>query len=450
MLFQHILFVRGLWEWLMLDCIQIVGGKPLSGTISVQGSKNAALPMIAASLLHRGVSVLKNCPRLADVFYMERILCVLGAVTWWEGENLYLDCTNAEGTVIPEELSGKMRSSIILMGALLGRSKKAVMGYPGGCVIGKRPVDMHLYALRMLGAEIVENSRILFGSCAKMHGAEISFAKQSVGATQQGILAAVLAEGVTILKNCALEPEVVWLCRFLRRMGAKIRGEGTFCIEITGVEELTGGEITVPPDRIVAGTYFCAAAVTRGKIELKNVPEEEMGAFLEVYRKMGGQYKGKSGKLLVDGSGVHCPVSVKTDIYPGFPTDLQSPLAAVLLTLSGESQIKETIFENRFKALLEMRKMGADICIEGNCVKISGGKILKGCDVCAAELRGGAALILAGLAAEGVTTLWGYHYVLRGYACLAEELRSLGALVMKDTGIRIYEKVQLSKNDKYK
>lgn len=434
----------------MLDCIQIVGGKPLSGTISVQGSKNAALPMIAASLLHRGVSVLKNCPRLTDVFYMERILCALGAVTWWEGETLYLDCTNAEGTVIPEEFSGKMRSSIILMGALLGRSKKVVIGYPGGCVIGKRPVDMHLFALKRLGVEIVENSGILSGSCEKMRGAEIFFAKQSVGATEQGILAAVIAEGVTILRNCALEPEIVWLCHFLRGMGAKISGDGTSCIEIRGVEELGSGKMTVPPDRIVAGTYFCAAAITRGKIELENVPTDEMSAFLHVYRKMGGQYNGKSGKLIVDGSGVCCPVSVKTDIYPGFPTDLQSPLAAVLLTIPGESQIEETIFEDRFKALFEMRRMGADICIEGNCVKIFGGKPLRGCRVCAEELRGGAALMLAGLAAEGVTTLWGYHYILRGYAKMAEELRSLGALVMKDTGIKIYEKVQLSKHDKYK
>lgn len=428
-----------------MDCIQIVGGKPLKGQVSIQGSKNAALPMIAAAFLHRGVSVLKKCPRLADVFYMEKILQALGAVTWWENENLYLDCTYADGTEIPEHLSCQMRSSIILMGVLLGRNKKASMGYPGGCVIGKRPVDMHVYVLQKLGAEIVENEWILAGKCEQMQGNEISFPKRSVGATEQGILAAVLAKGNTVFHNCAMEPEIVWLCRFLREMGAKIEGEGTTCIKIVGVEELNEGNMQVPPDRIVAGTYFCAAAITRGTIEMENVPVEEMGIFLEVYRKMGGQYKGKSGKLIVDGSKVGYPVSVETDIYPGFPTDLQSPLAAVLLTIPGKSHIRETIFEDRYKALAEMKKMGARICIRGDCADIMGGIPLKGCEVYAEELRGGAALLLAGLAAEGVTTLWGYHYILRGYACMFEELRSLGALVIKDTGIEIYD--QLSGRD---
>lgn len=430
-----------------LDCIQIVGGRPLEGKISIQGSKNAALPMIAAALLHRGVSVLKKCPRLTDVFYMERILCALGAVTWWEGEDLYLDCTFADGIEIPEILSCKMRSSVILMGVLLGRNKKAVMGYPGGCVIGERPVDLHLEALKKLGAKIVEKSPFLFGICEQMHGAEILFSKQSVGATEQGILAAVLAEGETVLKKCAKEPEIVWLCRFLREMGADIRGEGTSCIRIVGVKELKGGNMQVPPDRIVAGTYFCAAAITRGKIELERVPVEEMQAFLKVYRKMGGQYEGKSGKLLIDGSKVNTPISVETDVYPGFPTDLQSPLAAVLLTIPGKSQIRETIFEDRFKALAEMQRMGADISIEKNQVDIWGGAPLRGCHVRAQELRGGAALMLAGLAAQGVTTLWGYHYLLRGYACMVEELRSLGALLVRDTGIKLYENIQLSKQD---
>lgn len=429
----------------ILDCIQIVGGKPLQGKVSIQGSKNAALPMIAAAMLHRGVSVLRKCPRLSDVYYMEKILQALGAKTWWEKENLYLDCTYADGTEIPEKLSCKMRSSVIFMGVLLGRNRKACMGYPGGCVIGNRPIDLHIEVLQKLGAEIVENERILAGKCEQMQGTEMVFRKRSVGATQQGILASVLAKGITVLKNCALEPEIVWLCRFLRGMGANIKGEGTACIQIEGVEKLLGGDMQVPPDRIVAGTYFCAAAVTRGIIEMEQVPLEEMKTFLEVYRKMGGQYKGKSGKLIVDGSKVRYPVSVKTDIYPGFPTDLQSPLAAVLLTISGKSQIRETIFEDRYKVLFEMKKMGANISINGECATIFGGASLKGCEVYAQELRGGAALILAALAAEGVTTLWGYHYILRGYADIFEDLRSLGALVMKDTGIKIYD--QLSGKD---
>lgn len=415
-----------------MDEIRIAGGKPLCGTVAVQGSKNAALPMMAASLLHRGVSVLKGCPKIADVFCMEQILCELGAVTWWEGHDLYMDCTKADGMEIPCRFTGKMRSSVILLGALLGRNGRGCLGYPGGCVIGQRPIDLHLYALRKLGAVIEEYPFFISAECTRLLGNEICFANKSVGATEQGILGAVLADGETCLRNCAREPEIKWLCKYLREMGADIWGDGEDCIYIRGVKELKGGEMQVPPDRIVAGTYLCACAATRGKITLENPPKGELDAFLEVYRKIGGQYKVKSGKLLADGSGVRFALPLlETEVYPGFPTDLQSPLMAVLATIPGESHIREMIFEDRFKAASELKRMGAGITVIGRDAWIQGGIPLHGCTVYAEELRGGAALVLAALAAQGETVVRGYSYICRGYEHICEDLTALGGRMIK-------------------
>ena len=416
----------------MSDRIYIEGGHQLKGSIRIQGSKNAALPMMAASLLHRGTSVLKGCPRIADVFCMEEILQNLGAVTWWEGHDLYLDCTNADGCSVPFSFTGRMRSSVILLGALLGRAGKGRLGYPGGCVIGKRPIDMHLLVLRSLGAMITEDGGVLTAKCEKLKGTIVSFPKKSVGATQQGILGAVLALGETVLQNCACEPEIQWLCQYLRSMGACIQGEGTDRISIQGVESLNAGCIQVPPDRIAAGTYICAAAVTKSQIILNNIPEGELESFLEVYRKMGGQYKGNSGKLIVNGKNVHSPVElIETGAYPGFPTDLQSQIMAVLATINGRSCIRENIFEDRYKAAVELRRMGADIRIYGCEAVIYGGRRLQGTHVKARELRGGAALMLGALAAEGVTVLEGYSYIQRGYEHICQDLKQLGAAVKR-------------------
>ena len=255
-----------------IDEIIVTGGRPLHGSVRIQGSKNAALPVMAAALLSTGTSVLRGCPRISDVYLMEKILKYLGAETWWEGQDLYLDCSHADGTMIPECYSGKMRSSVILMGAMLGRSKMAQTGYPGGCVIGKRPVDLHIQVLRRLGAAVVENGGMIRASCGKLRGAEMFFQKRSVGATEQGILAAVLAEGKTVLNGCACEPEIYWLCHYLTGMGAKIRIRENGCICIEGVEKLEAGDSCIPPDRIVAGTYLMAAAATRGEIILENPP----------------------------------------------------------------------------------------------------------------------------------------------------------------------------------
>ena len=328
-----------------MDKIHIAGGTPLHGTIRIQGSKNAALPMMAAALLYPGVSILRNCPKIADVFCMEEILCALGADTWWQEHDLYLDCTKADKTEISGIYTEKMRSSVILLGVLLGRYGKASMGYPGGCVIGKRPVDLHLYALREFGVCIEEKKEFLEAECRKLKGCEIFFAGSSVGATEQAVLTAASAEGKTRIHNCAKEPEIIWLCRFLKRMGIKIQGEGTEKILVEGGAPVKGGDMQVPPDRIVAGTYLCASAATRGKIEIENPPEGELTAFLEVYRKMGGQYEWNSGKLdvykrqvqCISGEGVHgryrisgtrriccrsCIHDADAIVYPSGRTDL--------------------------------------------------------------------------------------------------------------------------------
>ena len=418
-----------------MDEIHVMGRSSLGGSISIQGSKNAALPMMAASLMHKGLSVLKGCPRISDVFCMEEILKGLGAVIWWKGHDLYLDCTEADGTQIPAVYTGRMRSSVILLASVLSRNHSCQIGYPGGCVIGKRPIDLHLMALRCLGAEIEEEETHLSAYCGRFCGKEIIFPHSSVGATQQAVLAAVCACGETHLYGCAREPEVVWLCRYLETMGAKMEGVGTGHLFIRGVRELGPGRFQIPPDRIVAGTYLCAAAAARSRITLKNVPEGELESFLEVYRKMGGQYEGKSGTLRVNGERVCNPVPlVETGIYPGFPTDLQAPLMAVLAGIQGVSRIREKIFDDRFGSAFQMRKMGAHIEITGNTAIICGTDALKGCVTDAGDLRGGAALIIAALGAEGETCIRGTEFISRGYEHICEDLEALGCQIWQSSG----------------
>ena len=295
---------------------------------------------------------------------MEEILHILGVVTWWKGHDLYLDCSKVCGREIASEYTGRMRCSVILLGALLGRNQRGVIGYPGGCVIGKRPIDLHLYALKSLGAIISEKNGKIQADCKKLKGQEINFPDRSVGATEQALLAAVLAEGETVLRNCAREPEITWLCRFLQKMGARICHEKEGCIRVQGVTSLHGTEMLIPADRIVTGTYLCAAAASRGSVTVENAPEGEMEAFLEVYRKMGGQYDILGGKLIVNGKNTGFPLELlETEVYPGFPTDLQSPAMAVLATIPGVSRIREKIFEDRYKTASWLCKMGAQIQI---------------------------------------------------------------------------------------
>ncbi len=413
----------------------IKGGKPLLGEVKIQGSKNAVLPMMAAALLHEGTTILHNCPQILDVYQMEKILQSLGAVTEWNGHTLTICCEKITGTYISQEDACSMRSSVILMGSLLSRNQKVSIGFPGGCTIGRRPIDLHLMVLQQMGAEIqiIENEQkgewIKASVKGRLTGQSVCFPISSVGATEQAILAAVLAKGTTILRNCAREPEIIHLCEFLQAMGAEIGGIGTENIWIRGVSILRDVEYMVPTDRIVAGTYLYGCAATRGKITLINPPVEEMAAVLRVYEKMGGQWAYKNGKLLADASKICKPIEIETDCYPGFPTDMQSVLLATLLTIPGESRVKEKIFENRFQTVSEFIRMNAEVKIRGEEALVRGKTGLKGSNVVAKELRGGAALIVAGLAAEGITIISNSHFVERGYENIVTNIQNLGGQI---------------------
>ena len=362
-----------------MNQIRIEGFHRLNGEVRIQGSKNAALPMMAAAVLCKGEVILHHCPDITDVHLMKEIIKGLGGKAFYKNHTMYLDCTKIERTTIPKKEAEKMRSSIVLAGSLLGRKKEVCIPWPGGCVIGKRPIDLHLSALEKMGAEFTEEDRGLKGKTEGLKGTRIVFPKISVGATQNVILASVLAKGTTILENCACEPEVQWLCRFLRKGGAKIKETKNRMIEIEGIKSLHAVEYEVPPDRIVAGTYLCASAITRSNICLVGAPKDEMKAILSLYQKMGGQYEWIGGKLSLCSQEVNVPVLCqKTEVYPGFPTDLQSPVLAVLSGIKGKSCLIETIFENRFRVAGELKKMGANIRIDGAKAEIYGGKTAGG------------------------------------------------------------------------
>ena len=417
-----------------IDEIIVTGGRPLHGSVRIQGSKNAALPVMAAALLSTGTSVLRGCPRISDVYLMEKILKYLGAETWWEGQDLYLDCSHADGTMIPECYSGKMRSSVILMGAMLGRSKKAQTGYPGGCVIGKRPVDLHIQVLRRLGAAVVENGGMIRASCGKLRGAEMFFQKRSVGATEQGILAAVLAEGKTVLNGCACEPEIYWLCIILPEWGQR-----------SGFVKMAVSVLKGWRSLKLAMAAFHQTVLSPEPISWqRRQPEERSSWKIRLWRKWmeSWTYIGKwvdnaavGGKLIVNGKNAGFPLELlETEVYPGFPTDLQSPAMAVLATIPGVSRIREKIFEDRYKTASWLCKMGAQIQIRDGVAVIYGGQPLTGCTVEAEELRGGAALVIAALAAQGITRIRGCCFIERGYEHICEDLTALGGLLIKDRG----------------
>lgn len=408
---------------------QITGGLPLSGKLRVQGSKNAVLPMMAAAVLQEETVELKGCPKISDVFCMEKMLQSLGAQTAWEGDTLQICCREISGELPETRLAGKLRSSILFLGSLLGRNGYGRVGSPGGCSIGRRPTDLHEMALRALGAGITKTENGITAYAGKLSGNHIRFPKTSVGATENAILAAVCAEGTTVLSGCAREPEVQWLCRFLRSMGASVEGESRGCVIIRGQKRLHGCTFQVPPDRIAAGTWILAGAAVRGTVELDRAPVEELGAVLKVYGKMGGQYRVSGDKLFTDSSRVGRAVPyVETESYPGFPTDLQSLLLAAAATLPGKTIVRETVFEDRFAAVRELKKMGARAQIRGSLIEMEKSR-LRGAQVAAGDLRGGAALVIAALAAEGNTEVEQVQYIERGYERFPEQLQQLGARI---------------------
>ena len=400
---------------------------PLSGTYCVQGSKNAVLPMLAATLLVPGKTTLHRVPRIRDVYVMLELLKLLGCRFVWTDEELVIDAENVNNWEIPRKLIGKMRSSVILLAPILYRMKKAAVVEPGGCSIGRRPIDIHLYVLENLGASLTYEYETILAKADHFLGADLTLKFPSVGATEQAILAAVVASGTTVIENAAREPEIVELCRMLRKMGAKITGDQTGRIVIEGVKTLHESVCEVGGDRIVAATCLSAVAVCGGEITLTQINTSYLNGVIEPFTQLGCDITKGSDTLTIRQTGPIRALSyLKTSPYPGFPTDVQSLIMAVLSFANGKSVVEEGIFEGRFRTAYQLQKMGAEIIIKDNQAIISGGS-LHGAAVTAPDLRGGAALAIAGLGADGVTVIDGYEHIARGYEDLAGMLRALGA-----------------------
>lgn len=407
----------------------IEGGKRLEGEVTVSGSKNASLPIIAATILNKGTTRLYNIPNIHDTQITLEILKYLGCKVKKSHGKIEINSKNIKKQEIPEHLMNQMRSTVVLAGAILGRFKVAKFSYPGGCDIGARPIDLHLSAFKKLGINIIEDSGFITCKCDKIIGANIDLDFPSVGATENIILASVYAEGVTQITNAAMEPEIEDLAKCLNKMGAKIEGAGTNIIKITGVEKLKDTSYTVMSDRIEAGTLLCAGAITGGNICLNYKTPEHITPILNKLEEAGCQIKTDKGKVYLHAPKKLKAVDIKTLPYPGFPTDMQSIFAGSLTTAKGTSMIIENIFENRYRYVAELKKMGAKITIEGKTAVIKGVRRLSGAKVKSTDLRGGACLVLAGLAARGTTTVTNIEYILRGYENLDEKLRKLGGKI---------------------
>lgn len=412
-----------------MSTIQVHGLQPLKGEIKIQGSKNAVLPMMAASILHKGTTVLTHVPRIQDVFCMMGILEYMGCDCRLEGHKLTIDAKDITKTEIPESDVKAMRSSIMMLGALLGRTGEAFTYYPGGCSIGKRPIDLHLYALRELGAEIKEEKERITARAAGLRGTDIHLSYPSVGATENALLASVLAHGETRIYGGAREPEIGALCCFLNRMGADVTDLGEGRMLVRGVEELHDGEYDVEGDRIVAGTYLSAVAATGGSVRICGVNPDHLGSVLPEFVKMGVSIETEADAIAAKSLGRPEPVRIETGPYPEFPTDLQSPVMALLASGAGKSAILENVFEGRYETVKELQKMGAKIIIKEKTAYVYGRYPLQGAVVEARDLRGGAALVVAGLVAEGETIVTNCRHILRGYEDICRDLQSLGARI---------------------
>lgn len=416
-----------------MSSIEVIGGEQLKGELKIQGSKNAALPVIAATILNKGVSVLKNCPKILDVLHMVKILEDLGCSTSWEDNTLIVDSSKAHITHVSEESVTKMRSSILYMGAVLGRFHEVTIAYPGGCSIGARPINYHLNALKKLNVnQDILDDKIIHCYTDKICGNDIFLEFPSVGATQNIILTAVYAEGTTRIYNAAREPEVVELCNYLIEAGARICGKGTAFIEIEGVKKLHDVEYSLPSDRIVAGTYMAAVAAAGGNVVFEDVPVSHMESTIRILRKTGTLIDIEAGRARVVARRRPNPISsIRTQPYPGFPTDMQSQLMSVLCKADGVSVIHEQIFEHRFHNVNELKKMGAIIEQEqgSTTAVITGVGSLHGALVKAHDLRGGAALVIAGLAAEGTTVITEAESIERGYEDICRDFSALGAKI---------------------
>ena len=414
-----------------MDKIIVHGGHPLAGTVKISGSKNSALPILAATLLTKDPCVIQRVPDLSDVHYMLQILAHLGA-----------DVERASGTVTvkaeqvnsvaPYEIVRKMRASICVLGPLLGREKEATVSLPGGCVIGDRPIDLHLRGFEALGAAVRVHGGNVKVFAPSLHGATISL-KGKFGTTVLGtdnvVMAGVLAEGTTIIEDAACEPEVVDLANFLNKMGANIKGAGSSQIVIEGVKELHGAEHEVIPDRIEAGTFLIAGAIAGREVTVNRVKSEHLNAVTDALLACGFRVGGANASLTIHANGSLKPLDLRTQPYPGFPTDMQAQMCALLSTAAGESSVTECIFPQRFMHVSELKRMGAAIDLDGATANIRGVDNLSGAPVMASDLRASAALILAGLLADGTTEISRVYHIDRGYEMIDEKLEELGARI---------------------
>lgn len=404
----------------------------LKGNVRVSGAKNSALPILAATLLSTDTCVLKDVPNLEDVRVICEVLSILGAkVSKNKEEELEINSLNINSTEAPYELMSKMRASFLVMGPLLARMGKAKISLPGGCAIGTRPIDLHLKGFEALGAKIECGSGFVEATAEKLIGAKIYLDFPSVGATENIMMAAALASGETVLENAAMEPEIVDLANLINKMGGKIKGAGTNTIKIDGVETLTGCTHTIIPDRIEAGTLMVAAALTNGDVTIENIIIDHMKPVIAKLRASGATIEELGNDIRVKGCLEIQPIDIKTLPYPGFPTDMQSQFMALMSMAKGTSMMVETVFENRFMHVDELKRMGANIRADGRSAVIEGVKSLEGAQVKATDLRAGAALILAGLVSEGKTEISDIYHIDRGYSNIEAKFQSLGGKVCR-------------------
>ena len=411
-----------------MDKFVIKGGKPLEGEIYAGGSKNSALGILTASLMTKGVCVFRNVPDIEDVQLLLNIFESIGVKYAREGSSVALDTRNIDKTYIDTEDAVKMRASYYLLGAFLGRFGDVSIPFPGGCAIGSRPIDQHIKGFQALGAVIGQDKCRITAKADSLQGREIFFDCVSVGATINVMMASVFANGTTQLVNAAKEPHIVDAANFLNYMGARIKGAGTDIIRIEGVKSLKHKcEYSIIPDQIEVGTYMVAAAATGGDVTIKNVIPKHMETLSAKLEDMGVKVTGDADSINVKASARLRPADVKTAVYPGFPTDLQQPFSVLACIADGESTITETIYENRFKHIEELKKMGADITVKGNKAVFNGVESLKGASVYATDLRAGAALVVAGLAAKGITEVRNIEHIDRGYEAIENKFMHLGA-----------------------
>ena len=416
-----------------MEYLRVIGGNKLDGRLKIASAKNAVLPIIAGALLSEEDIVIKNCPALSDITAMMKIIRSTGGRAEYEGNHILINCKDSNPALIESDLTGKIRSSIFIMGPILARFKHAALSYPGGCEIGLRPIDLHIYGLKKLNVKIREENGHIICDGSDMKSAEIDLDFPSVGATENIMMAAVFLSGKTTIRNAAREPEIVDLANFLNALGGKIYGAGTDTLVVEGVKKLSGGEYTPVPDRIAGCTFLTACALTGGDVFLENLRSDTINAVTEKLVRAGCELSRGYDYVRIRSSGkIKAIHKIETQPYPGFPTDMQAPMTAMLTRANGCSVMVENLFENRYKYTVQLNKMGAKITVKDRIAVIKGAKKLHGTVVKSEDLRGGAALVIAALAAEGESIVTGVNHIDRGYYKIEEDFRRLGADIKRE------------------